>query len=135
MSVFQVAQRGFNLLATMTLALGGVTFGSVFFQEPDPSDKIDDGGFLMIAVVATVWYSWRGNGYGKSMVPIGIAAAAVLVQILGLVIERDDPKAFGDNIGGALYFGATLVILLIQWRRTALLVRRHGGSSASTAES
>ena len=37
------------------------------------------------------------------------------MQILGLVLERDDPKAFGDNIGGAVYFGATLVLLVVQF--------------------
>lgn len=123
MNVTEVAHRGFNLLASTTLVLGGLTFGSVFFQEPDLSDKVDDGGFLIIAALAAAWYLWRDHRFGRSRVPIGIAAAAVLVQILGLVLERDDPKAFGDNIGGGVYFGATFLILMIQWRRTALLGR------------
>lgn len=121
MSAAQIAHRGFNLLATTTLALGGLTFGAVFFQESDPSDKIDDGGFLVIAAVSVVWYFWRGNRYARSIAPIVIAAAAVLIQILGLVIERDDPRAFGDNIGGVVYFGFTVLILLVQRRRTAML--------------
>jgi len=36
------------------------------------------------------------------------------------VCRRDlpaDPKAFGDNIGGALYFGATLLLLAVEFRR------------------
>lgn len=123
MTVVAIANRGFNLLATTILTLGGLTFGSVLFQEPDWSDKLDDGGFLIVAVVALGWYLRRGNRYTGSLAPIVIAAAAVLVQTLGLILEREDPKAFGDNIGGAVYFGATLVILLVQRRRTQLLIR------------
>ena len=122
MTIARVAYRGFNLLATTVLALGGTTFGSVFFQEADASDKVDDGGFLILAAGAILWYLWRDNRYARSLVPIGIAAAAVAVQVLGLILERDDPKAFGDNIGGALYFGVALLLLLIEYRRTPRLV-------------
>jgi hypothetical protein len=42
---------------------------------------------------------------------------------MGLVLERDDPKAFGDKIGGAVYFAAALLILLTQHRLNRTLVR------------
>jgi hypothetical protein len=114
-TIAEVANRGLNLLATALLVLGGLTFGSILFQEVDPSDKVDDGGFLLIAAVALGWYLFRRNRFAHSTVPLWIAVAAVAVQILGLVLERDDPKAFGDNIGGAVYFGATLVLLVVQF--------------------
>jgi hypothetical protein len=117
-----VANRGLNLLATSLLVLGGLTFGAVFFQETDPSDKLDDGGFLFIAMLALVWYLLSGNRFARSMVPVLIAGVAVVVQVLGLVLERDDPKAFGDNVGGALYFGVTLILVVVQFRRTRNLV-------------
>ena len=117
MTFQEVANRGLNLLATSLLFLGGLTFGSVFFQEVDASDKVDDGGFLLIALVALGWYVVRRNRFSDSIVPLLIAGVAVMVQIIGLVLERDDPKAFGDNIGGALYFGATLVLLAFQYWR------------------
>lgn len=118
MTVDSIANRGFNLLSTTVLTLGGLTFGSVFFQEADWSDKVDDGGFLIVAAIALGWYLWRHNRFTKSAVPVMIAAAAIVIQVLGLILERDDPKAFGDNIGGAVYFGSALLILLVQVRRT-----------------
>ncbi len=117
MTVQAVANRGFNLLATAMLGLGGVTFGSVFFQEADAADKIDDGGFLLIAVAALTWYLWSQNRFSRSLAPVAIAVLAIAVQVLGLVFERDDPRAFGDNIGGALYFGVVVALLAIQYRR------------------
>lgn len=116
MNITEVANRGFNVMVTAVLGLGGLTFGSVFFQEPDLGDKVDDGGFLIIAALVVIWYLFRGNRFAKSIVPVLFAGAAVAVQILGLVIERDDPKAFGDNIGGMLYFGATLLLVVVQYR-------------------
>jgi hypothetical protein len=86
MTIASLVNRGFNLLATTILALGGVTFGSVFFQEADPSDKVDDGGFLIIAAVALGWYFWPGNRSARSLAPIVIAGAAVAVQVMGLVL-------------------------------------------------
>ncbi len=122
-----VANRGFNLLATALLAVGGLTFGSVFFQEADASDKVDDGGFLIIAVVVIAWYAWRDNRFSSSRLPLLFAALAVAVQVLGLVLERDDPRAFGDNIGGAFYFGVALVVLVVEFalnRRNPVLADR-----------
>lgn len=123
MTVAAIANRGFNLLSATVLTLGGLTFGSVFFQEMDWSDKVDDGGFLIVAAVALGWYLWRHNRFAKSWVPVMIAVAAVLIQVLGLILERDDPKAFGDNIGGAVYFGAALLVLIVQSQRTGALIR------------
>ncbi len=117
MTAVAAANRGFNLLATSLLALGGLTFGSVFFQEVDLSDKVDDGGFLIVAFVMLSWYLWRRNRFARSHIPLAIAGLTVLIQILGLVLERDDPKAFGDNIGGAVYFGSSLLLLLAQFLR------------------
>ena len=116
MTVTAVANRGLNLLATAVLGMGGLVFGSVVFQEKDLSDKVDDGGFLIIAAVALAWYLWRGNRYRRTMTPIAVAVAAVLVQVAGVILERDDPKAFGDNIGGLVYYVAAVGLLGFQHR-------------------
>lgn len=113
-----MANRGFNLLAAALLGIGGLLFGSVLLQESDLADKLDDGAFLLVAVTAVLWYSWPERRFRRSAVPTAIATFAVLVQVLGLVLERDDPRAFGDNIGGVLYFGASLVTIAVQFRRT-----------------
>jgi hypothetical protein len=115
-----VANRWYNLLATSVLCLGGLTFGSVLFQEQDLSDKVDDGGFLVIAALALGWYLWSGNRFKRSPVPILLGALALVVQVLGLVLERDDPKAFGDNIGGMFFFALAMGLIAFQYRRTSV---------------
>lgn len=118
MSASAIANRGFNLLGTTLLAMGGLLFGAVVFQEKDLADKVDDGGFLLIAVLGLAWYLWRAHCVERSAAPIIFSTVAVLVQIAGLILERDDSAAFGDNIGGMLYFGATVVLLVVQYRST-----------------
>jgi hypothetical protein len=59
----------------------------------------------------------------------------VLVQIVGLILERDDPKAFGDNIGGLLFFGAALVFVLTQRLRSRRLIERLAARSTDTRPS
>ncbi|MBJ7601850.1 MAG: hypothetical protein JF888_01420 [Candidatus Dormibacteraeota bacterium] len=121
-----VGNRWYNLLATSVLCLGGLTFGPVIFQEHDLSDKVDDGGFLVIAVLALGWYLWSGNRFKRSPVFILLGALALVVQFLGLVLERDDPKAFGDNIGGLFFFALVMGLIAFQYRRTTV----HGSSLA-----
>ena len=99
-------------------------FGFIVFQERDFSDKIDDGSFLLVGLAILGWYLWPGHAYRRSPVPILMACLDVVVQIAGLVLERDDPKAFGDNIGGIVYFGAALLFLIAQRIRTPVVVRR-----------
>lgn len=121
MVIEDVANRGFNLLAVSLLGLGGLEFGAVLLQEQDLLDKVDDGGFLLIGLLAAAWYLWRRNRFRRSMIPLGLAAAAVGIQIVGLILERDDPKAFGDNIGGLLFFLPVAGLIILQFRRTAAI--------------
>ena len=119
MVIQEVANRGFNLLAVSLLALGGLEFGAVVLQEQDLLDKVDDGGFLLIGLLAAGWYLWPRNRFRRSMIPVWLAVGAVAVQIAGLILERDDPKAFGDNIGGLLFFLPVAGLVIVQFRRTA----------------
>ena len=64
----------------------------------------------------------------RSTAPMVFAIVAVLVQLAGLILERDDPTAFGDNIGGILYFGATVVLLAFQYRATPRFAGHHEAS-------
>ena len=118
MTISALANRGFNLLSPAALGMGGLLFGAVVFQEQDITDKVDDAGFLVIAAASVAWYLWRENRFERSGTPIVIAVVAVLVQVAGFIFERDDPKAFGDNVGGLLYFVAVLVLLVFQYQAT-----------------
>ena len=45
MTLQEAINRGYNLLASTVLALAGLAFGTVAFEEADQLDKVDDIGF------------------------------------------------------------------------------------------
>jgi uncharacterized membrane protein YGL010W len=115
MTLQNAVNRGYNLLACTTLALAGLAFGTVVFEEADLLDKVDDIGFLAIGAVAVIWYLFGHNRFKRSVVPIVLAGIAIIVQIVGLVLEKDDPASFGDNIGGIWLFVPLFVVLVVQF--------------------
>ncbi len=114
MTVSEAINRGYNLMLTAFLALGGIAFGTVITEEADLPDKVDDAGFLILGIVAVIWYL-TSKKTQRSIVPVILAAIAVVVQIVGVVIEFGDEKAFGDNIGGMFLFIPLLVFASLQY--------------------
>ena len=129
MTLQNAINRGYNLLACTALALAGLAFGTVVFEEADLLDKVDDIGFLVIGAVAVIWYLFGHNRFKRSVVPIVLSGIAIIVQVVGLVLEKDDPASFGDNIGGMWLFVPLLVVLVVQF----YLNRRHLAASAKAA--
>lgn len=110
----EAINRGYNLMITAFLALGGIAFGTVIVEEAELPDKIDDAGFLLLGIIAVIWYLTTTKTK-RSIVPVILAAAAVVVQIVGVIIEASDEKAFGDNIGGIFLFIPLLGLALLQY--------------------
>jgi hypothetical protein len=113
-SALDAINRGYNLMITAFLALGGIAFGTVITQESDLPDKVDDAGFLLLGIGAVIWYL-TSKRTQRTIVPVILAAAAVVVQIVGVVLENGDDKAFGDNIGGMFLFIPLLVFAALQY--------------------
>jgi hypothetical protein len=113
-SALDAINRGYNLMITAFLALGGIAFGTVITQESDLPDKVDDAGFLLLGIGAVIWYL-ASKRTQRTIVPVILAAAAVVVQIVGVVLENGDDKAFGDNIGGMFLFIPLLVFAALQY--------------------
>jgi uncharacterized membrane protein YGL010W len=126
MTLQNAINRGYNLLACTVLALAGLAFGTVVFEEADLLDKVDDIGFLVIGAVAVTWYLVGRNRFKRSVVPIVLSGIAIIVQVVGLVLEKDDPASFGDNIGGMWLFVPLFVVLIVQF----YVNRRHLAASA-----
>ena len=129
MTLQNAINRGYNLLACTVLTLAGLAFGTVVFEEADLLDKVDDIGFLVIGAVAVIWYLFGHNRFKRSVVPIALSGIAIIVQVVGLVLEKDDPASFGDNIGGIWLFVPLFVVLIAQF----FLNRRHLAASAEVA--
>ncbi len=129
MTLQNAINRGYNLLACTALALAGLAFGTVVFEEADLLDKVDDIGFLVIGAAAVIWYLVGRNRFKRSVVPIVLSSIAIIVQVVGLVLEKDDPASFGDNIGGMWLFVPLFIILIVQF----FLNQRHLAASAEVA--
>jgi uncharacterized membrane protein YGL010W len=121
MTLQNAINRGYNLLACTALALAGLAFGTVVFEEADLLDKVDDIGFLVIGAVAVIWYLVGRNRFKRSLVPIVLSGIAIIVQVVGLVLEKDNPASFGDNIGGMWLFVPLFFVLAVQF----YVNRRH----------
>jgi hypothetical protein len=130
MTLQNAINRGYNLLACTTLALAGLAFGTVVFEESDLLDKVDDIGFLAIGAVAIIWYLFGHNRFKRSVVPIVLAGIAIIVQVVGLVVEKDDPASFGDNIGGIWLFVPLFVVLIVQF----YINRKYLASAEASSE-
>jgi hypothetical protein len=126
MTLQNAINRGYNLLACTVLALAGLAFGTIVFEEADLLDKVDDIGFLVIGAIAVIWYLVGRNRFKRSVVPIVLSGIVIIVQILGLVLEKDDPASFGDNIGGMWLVVPLFVVLVVQF----YVNRRHLAASA-----
>jgi uncharacterized membrane protein YGL010W len=129
MTLQNAINRGYNLLACTALALAGLAFGTVVFEEADLLDKVDDIGFLVIGAVAIIWYLVSHNRFKRSVVPLVLSGIAIIVQVVGLVVEKDAPASFGDNIGGMWLFVPLFVVLIVQF----FLNRRHLVASTEVA--
>jgi hypothetical protein len=81
MTLQNAINRGYNLLACTVLALAGLAFGTVVFEEADLLDKVDDIGFLVIGAVAITWYLVGRNRFKRSLVPIVLSCIAIIVQL------------------------------------------------------
>jgi hypothetical protein len=51
------------------------------------------------------------------MVPLGFVVLSIAGQIAGVLIEKDDKEAFGDNIGGMIIFVGVAALAFYQYWR------------------
>jgi hypothetical protein len=115
MTTTEAINRGYNLMVSTFLLSAGLAFGTVGFNETDTPDKIDDFGLLIVGLVAVVWYAAGRSRTRRSFVGPVLVLAALGFQVFGALIERDDPTAFGDNIGGMLLLVTFSIVGLWQW--------------------
>jgi len=63
-----------------------------------------------------------------------LTAAGLVLQALGVLIERSDAGALGDNFGGLLLYLPLLVFLLVQYSRTLDVLDRAEADHAGEEE-
>ncbi len=121
MTPTQLAYRGYNLMMAAFLFFIGIGMGTDAIPEGDVPDKIDDLLLLAIGLIAVGWYlTWSRNR--RSLVPVVLTVVALAAQVLGVVLEADDPASIGDNIGGMVMLVPLVVFATWQYVRTARII-------------
>src|SRR6516225_1672722 len=136
MTLRESINRGFNLMVTTVLFFGGLAFGFVALSpvENDWGDRLDDIGLLVVGIACLVWYVIGRNRFQRSIVPVVLAGLALVVQVLAILLERDDPAAFGDNFGGLVMLIPFFIFVLVQFiltRRAHLSAEERAASPAA----
>ncbi|MDA4112897.1 MAG: hypothetical protein OK474_02515 [Thaumarchaeota archaeon] len=78
--------------------------GVIFAESADVSDIIDDGGLVVLAIVAIVIIAlrWKKNTpiqlKSTNNMIMAIAVVMIALTFFGLYNEIGDPSAFGDDI-------------------------------------
>ncbi len=131
MTLEESIHRAFNLMVTTVLFFGGIAFGLVALSpvENDWGDRLDDIGLLLIGIIAVGWYLAGRNRLRRSAIPVVLAALAMGIQLIAIPLERDDPAAFGDNIGGLVMLIPFFVFVLISYLRVPRLTEQNAPSA------
>ncbi len=121
MTLKESINHGYNLMVTVVLFFGGLAFGTLALSpvENDWFDRLDDIGLPLIGVVCLVWFLAGRNRYQRSLVPLVLAGLALVVQLLAIPLEQDDVAAFGDNIGGLVFFAPFFIFALVYYLRAS----------------
>ncbi len=122
MTTQESVNRGFNLLATSIVGLTGFAFLPEVFVEKDMPDKIDDALLFILGIAAMFWYSRSNNRIARSVIPVVFVVLALVVKIGGLMIELDDPEAFGDDIGGLILLVLSVILIVYQYVKVPKLL-------------
>jgi hypothetical protein len=117
MTLKESINRGFNLMVTAVLLFGGLAFGLVALSpvENDWGDRLDDIGLALVGLVCLGWYLVGRNHVKRSLAPVVLAGLAMSVQLLSVLLERDDQAAFGDNYIGLVLLVPFFVFVVVQY--------------------
>ena len=114
----ELINRGNNLLATGGLAALGLGLITLIPQEDELLHKADEIGIMLIAGLLVIWYLLGKNRYSRSVVPLSMVTAALVVKVVGLALEFNDNADRGDDIGVVQVILALLIIVGIVLYRT-----------------
>ncbi|MDR3642677.1 MAG: hypothetical protein P4L74_03575 [Candidatus Doudnabacteria bacterium] len=104
MKASELVNRTNNLIATTIVALSGFAFLPEVFIEDDHADKLDDALLFILGLVAIYWYKKGQNRFQRTVMPVVLSGLALLIKIMGVVIEFHDKESLGDDLGGLILF-------------------------------
>jgi hypothetical protein len=97
MSIKEAVVRGYNFFVVTFLGIvAGVLVGEVP-EEGIWQFRIDELLVIAIGIAAVAWYLTGQHRYQRSLVPLGLAVAAFLAKVLGVIIEFKAVLEVGDD--------------------------------------
>lgn len=126
MTVQDALTRGYNLVGTAIVAITGFAFSQEFFFEDEVTHKIDEGVLFLIALGALAWYFIGNNKFSRTMVPLLLTAAALIMKLLAaFILETGDSADLGDDFSALLLFVIAFGFLLWQYIRLKRVERKE----------
>lgn len=116
MTVRDAMNRGYNLVGTALVAISGFAFFPEFFSEDELTHKLDEGVLFLLAISALAWYFIGNNKFSRTIVPLLLTAAALIMKLLAfLLLETGDSADLGDEYGALLLFVIAFGFLIWQY--------------------
>lgn len=116
-TIQEIAYKGKNLLYVSIIGLSGLSFLPEAFVEKDVPDKLDDIALFILGIIAVIWYMKAGNKYKRSLALPIMMTIGLVIKIIGLIIELDDPDSLGDDIGGVILFVSATILTWVQYAK------------------
>lgn len=113
MTIKEAINRGNNLLGVAIVALSGFAFFPDTFVESEFSGKLDELLMLLVGIIAIIWYKLGNNRFSRSVTPIVIVIASLVIKLIGIYLERGEVEDLGDEFGGAVLL--TLATITLIW--------------------
>ena len=116
MTVRDALNRGYNLVGTAIVAISGFAFFPQTFSEDELTHMLDEGGLFLLAIGALIWYFVGNNKVSRTIVPILLTAAALIMKLLAFFfLEAGDSADLGDEYAPLLLFALALGFLIWQY--------------------
>jgi hypothetical protein len=121
----QAIVRGYNFFVVAFLGILGGSLISELSQETEWLFRVDELLIIAIAAAAIVWYRIGKNRITRSIVPVLLPFAALVVKVFGMIAEINDPADVGDDIAivqTLILLVVVSVVAYIRLPRTGLVV-------------
>jgi len=125
MTITEAINRAYNLLGVAIVALHGIAVAPVFFVEDELTHKLDEGLLFLLGIGAIVWYVIGKNKFSRSLVPILLVAAALVIKLIAFIfLEAGDAADLGDEFGAIVLFALGTGLLIWQYVSTKRLAEK-----------
>jgi len=115
----ELTNRGNNLLGVGLLATIGIGIVTEVAREDELIHKADDAALFLLGVGALVWYSAGRNRFKRTLLPLGLLLAGMVVKALAaFALEAGDTADVGDDIGVLTVFVVAIVITAVTYFRS-----------------